>query len=47
MDKKVIIYIGGFELPDKNAAANRVMNNAKIMRDIGYHVVLVGVSAGL
>jgi len=45
VDKKVIIYIGGFELPDKNAAANRVMNNAKIMRDIGYHVVLVGVSA--
>lgn len=24
-----IVYIGGFEMPDKNAAAHRVLNNAK------------------
>ncbi len=36
-----VIYIGGFELPDKNAAAHRVVNNAKIFRDIGFDVVLI------
>ncbi len=29
-NKKVIIYIGNFELPDKNAAAQRVISNGKI-----------------
>lgn len=33
--KPVILYIGGFVLPDKNAAAQRVTGNAKAMRDIG------------
>lgn len=46
MDKKTVIYIGGFELPDKNAAAPRVLNNAKIFRDLDYHVVLIGMGAG-
>ena len=41
---KTIIYIGGFILPDKNAAAHRVVANAKIFRDLGYRVVLIGVS---
>ena len=36
--------MGGFELPDKNAAAQRVLGNAKAIRDIGVNVVLVGVS---
>ncbi|MDY0016224.1 MAG: glycosyltransferase [Candidatus Delongbacteria bacterium] len=39
---KNILYIGGFELPDKNAAAQRVIANAKLLRDLGYNVVLFG-----
>ncbi len=45
--KKTIIYVGGFELPDKNAAAQRVLANAKIFRDLGYNVVLVGIDKSL
>jgi hypothetical protein len=44
MNKGTILYIGGFELPDKNAAAHRVLGNVKCLRDIGYEVILVGVS---
>ncbi|MCI8483240.1 MAG: glycosyltransferase family 4 protein [Lachnospiraceae bacterium] len=40
--KGTILYFGGFELPDKNAAAQRVMNVAKAFRDLNYHVVFVG-----
>lgn len=47
MDSKTIFYIGGFELPDKNAAAHRVLGNAKILRDLGYRVVLIGVDKSL
>lgn len=43
MSKGTVIYIGGFELPDKNAAANRVVANAKIFRDLGYSTILVGI----
>ena len=43
MTKGTILYIGGFELPDKNAAAHRVINNAKAFRDLGYEVVFLGV----
>lgn len=39
-----IVYTGGFELPDKNAAAHRVLGVAKTLRAIGYEVVLNGVS---
>lgn len=39
-----IIYIGGFELPDKNAAAQRVMTNAKLLREIGHEVLFIGIS---
>ncbi len=39
-----IVYIGGFELPDKNAAAQRVMTNAQIFRELGYRVLLVGLN---
>lgn len=45
--KKTIIYVGGFELPDKNAAAQRVLANAKIFRELGFNVVLVGVDKSL
>ena len=37
-----VLYFGGFDLPDKNAAAQRVIANAKILRDIGWAVTLVG-----
>lgn len=40
---KKVLYIGGFELPDKNAAAQRVMSNAKLLREIGFEVTFVGV----
>lgn len=39
----VIIYVGSFEFPDKNAAALRVMGNAKIFKEIGYEVVFLGI----
>lgn len=43
-NKGTILYVGGFELPDKNAAAHRVLNNAKIFRDLGFNVVFCGVN---
>lgn len=44
MEKKgTILYIGGFELPDKNAAAHRVINNAKLFREFGFKTVFLGV----
>ena len=39
-----IMYLGGFELPDKNAAAQRVMSNAKLLREIGFEVSFWGVT---
>mgnify|MGYP004602292779 FL=1 len=33
-EKKTLVYIGGFELPDKNAAAHRVVSNAEIFREL-------------
>lgn len=44
MEEKTILYVGGFELPDKNAAAHRVLNNGKIFRELGYRVVFLGIS---
>ena len=41
---KKVLYIGGFELPDKNAAAQRVHTIALMMRDNGYDVHFVGLS---
>lgn len=41
--KETYLYIGGFELPDKNAAAHRVISVAKIFRELGKEVVFVGV----
>ena len=37
-----ILYIGGFELPDKNAAAQRVLANAMTLREMGYDVTFIG-----
>jgi len=36
-----VLYIGGFELPDKNAAAQRVIGIAKSLRETGYEVRFV------
>lgn len=36
-----ILYVGGFVLPDGNAAAQRVVANAKLFRDIGFSVVFL------
>lgn len=41
---KRILYIGGFELPDKNAAAQRVIAIGKTFREIGSNVSFLGVS---
>lgn len=43
MAKGTIIYMGIFELPDKNAAAHRVVNNGKIFTALGYRAVYLGV----
>ena len=45
--KQTIIYVGGFELPDKNAAAQRVLSNAKIFRALGFNVLLIGIDKAL
>ena len=37
-----VLYLGGFDLPDKNAAAQRVIANAKALRDLGWNVQLIG-----
>lgn len=39
--KKTVLYIGAFQLPDKNAAAFRVLANAKILKELQYEVVFL------
>jgi glycosyltransferase involved in cell wall biosynthesis len=41
MKEKKIIYIGAFRLPNHDAAAVRVLNNAKAMRECGYEVTFI------
>lgn len=41
---KSILYIGGFEMPDKNAAAQRVLSIAKALRLGGYSVSFYGIT---
>ncbi|MBI87026.1 MAG: hypothetical protein CMG63_02980 [Candidatus Marinimicrobia bacterium] len=41
--KKAVLYCGGFILPDKNAAAHRVLANGKILKKMGYEVFFNGV----
>lgn len=38
---KNILYVGFYALPDKDAAANRVMNNAKAMREAGNDIIFI------
>ena len=42
--KNVILYIGPFDLPDGNAAALRVFNNALNFHSYGYQVVFIEIS---
>lgn len=41
MRNKTIIYTGGFRFPNGDAASQRVLNNAKIFRELGYTVEFV------
>ncbi len=41
---KKILYIGGFEMPDKNAAAQRVLSIAKALKMAGYEISFYGVT---
>lgn len=47
MGKDTILYIGGFELPDKNAAAHRVLSNGKILKELGYNVLYIDIDKSL
>jgi glycosyltransferase involved in cell wall biosynthesis len=42
MKRDIVLYVGAFELPDRNAAAQRVLANATILAALGYKTVLVG-----
>lgn len=44
MSKGTIIYYGGFALPDKSAAANRVVSNGKLFSRLGCKTVFIGAS---
>ncbi len=39
-----VIYVGEFVLPDKGAAANRVVSNAKAFKEAGFDTVFLGAS---
>lgn len=43
-EKKTILYVGGFILPDKNAAAQRVVANALMFKELGYQTVFINYS---
>ena len=47
MVKGTIVYVGGFELPDKNAASHRVLSNAKALRELGYNVIFIDIDRSL
>ena len=41
MSKGTFLYVGGFILPDKNAAAHRVVGIAKVLRELDYSVTFI------
>ena len=45
MSRGTIIYIGEFALPDRSAAANRVVSNGKLFNSLGYKTVFLGAAA--
>ncbi|RNC64755.1 glycosyltransferase [Proteiniphilum sp. X52] len=44
MSNRWILYVGGFELPDKNAAAQRVIGNGNVFKKLGYDTFFLGLS---
>lgn len=36
-----ILYIGAFRFPNGDAAASRVLNNARVLRDLGHQVTII------
>ncbi len=40
--RNIVVYVGGFNFPGRNASAVRVRENAWLLKDIGYEPVLVG-----
>lgn len=42
LHKKKILYIGNFFFPFGNAAGKRVYTNGKILRELGYEVIYIG-----
>lgn len=44
MKERFALYIGGFEMPDKNAAAQRVLSIAKVLNAVGFSVHFYGVT---
>ncbi len=44
MKDKNILYIGGFELPNKNAAAQRVVSNGKLFSELGFNIFYLGIN---
>ena len=45
MSRGTILYVGNFRLPDKGAAANRVVNNGKLFQKCGYKTVFLGLTS--
>jgi len=41
---KRVLYLGGFELPNRNAAAQRVLSVAKTLQEVGCEVFFIGVT---
>lgn len=39
---KTIVYLGAFDFPQRNAAANLVLSTAELLADSGYRVVICG-----
>ncbi|WP_404322739.1 glycosyltransferase [Cytobacillus firmus] len=42
--KKTILYIGNFSFPLGNAAGKRVYANGKLLKDLGYDVIFIGLT---
>lgn len=47
MKRDIVLIVGGFNLPNKNASAIRAISLAKCMKIIEYHPVIVGVASEL
>jgi hypothetical protein len=42
-DRPLVIFVGGFEFPDGNAAATRIISIADVFKQAGFDTVLIGV----